>query len=135
MPTTATMTAPPITASRRGHGLGSRSPPWLRMSSIAAPPQTTPTYRTPRYVASPDAPMSGPATQKAKDKPNPQIDYLEQSLPPGARLADARGGREEGTTRPVATGTGSATPPQRPHMDTTVITVWPIWILSRFFSN
>jgi hypothetical protein len=38
-PTTARRTAP-ITARRRGHGLDSRSPPWLRMSSIAAPKST-----------------------------------------------------------------------------------------------
>jgi hypothetical protein len=30
-----------ITARRRGHGLGSRSPPWLRMSSTARTPKDT----------------------------------------------------------------------------------------------
>src|SRR5580692_3111118 len=39
MPPTATATTAAITPRRRGHGLGSRSSPWLRMSSsIAAPP-------------------------------------------------------------------------------------------------
>ena len=67
--------------------------------------------RTPDHHANPPATtirrLAGRADErtcnpKAKDKSNPQINYLEQSLPPGARLADARGGREEATTRPVA---------------------------------
>jgi hypothetical protein len=43
--TASTMIAP-IAARRRGHRLGSWSPPWLRMSSIAHPPEHADLSRT-----------------------------------------------------------------------------------------
>src|SRR5271167_3031148 len=45
MPPTATATTAAITPRRRGHGLGSRSSPWLMTSSsIAAPPDQSDLY-------------------------------------------------------------------------------------------
>src|SRR5580693_6955894 len=41
----------PITERRRGHGLGSRSPPWLRMSSSIGALQERNWSVGPRYVA------------------------------------------------------------------------------------